>query len=132
MRKRSFISLGSIVIALTAFAFVSTSVDRPKPESATIIGEVIDIADYAMHGRHGEEHIASRKYRADHGFPIGILEEETGTVWVAVYRLPVPAAGLQTANATLGPLMGKKVVAQGLLYRAQGTNVIRLALAREY
>lgn len=131
MKNKWMVAVSGLAVALCAIAYVSASAE-PKPVNGTIIGVVIDIADYAMFGRLGEEHADSGKYRAEHGFPIGILEEETGTVWIAVYRLPVPAAGLQTANSTLAPLMGQQIVAQGLLYRAPGVSLIRVALAREY
>ena len=103
----------------------------PKPEEGMILGEVIDIANFAMRGNRGEEHAAGGQHRAGAGFPIGILEDETGRIYVAVYRLPVPAAGLQTANSLLGPLMGKKVVVQGLKYHAGGINVVRISLVSE-
>lgn len=124
----------ALVVAAMVFggtAYVAVG-GTPKAEDGMIVGVVIDIVDYGMHGRIGEEHVESGTYRAEHGFPIGILEDETGKVYVAVYRLPVPAAGLQTANKVLVPFMGKKIVAQGLIYRAQGVNVVRLALAKEY
>lgn len=104
----------------------------PKAEDGMIVGEVIDITSYAMFDRTGVENADAGKYRVGHGFPVGILEDETGIVWIAVYRIPVPAAGLQTANGVLLPFVGQKVVAQGLKYRAKGVNVIRLSLVSEY
>jgi hypothetical protein len=131
MKKVWLVAPVALLLVAGAIAFVSAK-GAPKAQNSTIVGTVIDITGYAMHGRLGEEHVESGKYRAEHGFPVGILEEDTGTVWIAVYRLPVPAAGLQTGNDVLAPLMGQMIVAQVLLYRAPGVNVIRLALAREY
>jgi hypothetical protein len=85
-----------------------------------------------MYGRSGEEHREAGLYRAEAGFPIGILEEDTGKVFVAVYRVPVPAAGLQTANHVLAPFMGQKIVAQGLLFPSKELNMIRISVATEY
>jgi hypothetical protein len=132
MDKRGRIGLLLCLAILGCIALVAAEngAKAPKGENGTIVGQVIDIADYAMFGRLGEAHAASGAYRAEHGFPVAILGED-GTVWIAVYRLPVPAAGLQTANDLLGPLMGKQVVVQGLLYRAPGISLIRVALARE-
>ena len=130
MKKLIFASmLGALMFGAGVFAATHQAA---RHEKGTIVGEVVDIANYAMFGRMGIEHAESGTYRADHGFPIGILEDETGVVWVAVYRLPVPAAGLQTANTVLKPYVGRKVVAQGRLYRARGINLIRVALVSEY
>ena len=131
-KKRRLLGLvaGLGILGLIALVAAENGERTPKGENSTIVGQVIDIADYAMFGRYGEGHMDSGAYRAEHGFPIGVLAED-GQVWIAVYRLPVPAAGLQTANETLGPLMGKQVVVQGLLFRAPGINVIRVSLARE-
>lgn len=132
MKSRWFATSLAAIIVVGAIGYYSAAAKaKTEPVNGTIVGEVIDISDYAMYGRRGSEHAQSGSYRAEKGFPVAILEEETGEVWVAVYRLPVPAAGLQTANSVLGPLMGKQVVAQGLLYRAPGVNLIRIALVRE-
>ena len=128
--KKVHIALVAALIVSVGMAY--ESLGGTEPEDGMIVGEAIDITGYAMFGRVGEEHIESGKYRAEHGFPVGIREEETGDVWIAVYRLPVPAAGLQTANKVLAPFMGMTVVAQGLKYRAEGVNLIRLSLVSEY
>lgn len=131
MRRRLGILIAGAAIAVTAMVYAADT-GTPKGEEGTIVGHVIDVTDYAMFGRLGPEHTASGTHRSEHGFPIAVLEEETGTVWIAVYRLPVPAAGIQTANHILGPFMGKTVAVQGLLFRAKGINVIRVAVVHEY
>lgn len=131
MRKKILLASVVTAIGFTAVVFAAT-LTASQPEKGMIIGEVIDITSYAMHGRLGLEHREAGLYRAEHGFPIGLIEEETGTVWNAVYRLPVPAAGLQTANKIMAPFMGQKVVVQGSLYRAKGVNLVRVSLVSEY
>ena len=122
------------VMAVCVVAYVSATPGNAdaKPEEGMVVGEVIDIGNYAMKGLRGEENAAAGRYRSDLGFPIGILEDETGRVYVALYRLPVPAAGVQTGNTVLSPYMGKKVVAQGTKYHAGGVNVLRISLVTEY
>ncbi len=122
------------VIAVCVVAYVSaTPADAAEePEIGMVVGEVIDIGNYAMKGLRGEENAAAGRYRSDLGFPIGILEDETGRVYIALYRLPVPAAGVQTGNTVLSPYMGKRVVAQGTKYHAEGVNVLRISLVTEY
>ena len=131
MMKKMHVFVAAILVLFVAWAFTAPA-GAPKSEEGMIIGEVIDIAGYGMFGRLGKEHIEAGKYRASHGFPVGILEQETGDIWIALYRLPVPAAGIQTANAILTPHMGTTVVAQGVKYRTNGLTLIRLSLVSEY
>ena len=129
--KKMHVFVAAILVLFVAWAFTAPA-GVPKSEEGMLIGEVIDIAGYGMFGRLGKEHIEAGKYRASHGFPVGILEQETGDIWIAIYRLPVPAAGMQTANGILTPHMGTTVVAQGVKYRTKGLNLIRLSLVSEY
>lgn len=126
--------LGIILASLIfgGMSYVSAGGKNAAPQKGVIVGEVIDISTYAMQGGRGATQAESGLFRCELGFPVGILEEETGVVWVAVYRNPVPAAGLQTANLILAPLLGKKAVIQGWLYRAQGVNLIRVGVVSEY
>lgn len=124
--------LGATIVVLSAVAYVAAGGTAVKPEKGMVIGEVIDIAGYMMRGAQGEKDIEAGQFRAEQGFPVGIIEEETGDVYVAVYKYPAPATALQTANAVLAPLMGKKVTAQGLKYRSEKMNVIRISTIVEY
>jgi len=127
--------IACIALAFAVAAGVMTHVNaevKVEQEKGIVVGEVIDLVNYAMYGRMGEDHVEECNYRAENGFPLGVLEEETGTVYVAVFRLPVPAAGLQTANAALTPYMGQKVVVQGLKFHAPGLDMIRVSAIGEY
>ena len=119
-------------ILLGGIAYVSSARGAPTPEKGIIIGQAIEFSTYAMHDRGDEGYVAALVNRAELGFPVGILEEDTGEIWIVVYRNPAPASGLQTGNDMLAPLMGKKIVVQGLKYRAPGVNVIRMSIASEY
>ena len=132
--KRLIVAVGVVVAVCTVMAYVSAGVAEggPLEKEAVIIGEVIDIANYGMLGRRGAEHREGGLYRAKHGFPIGILEEETGKIYIAVYRVPVPAAGLTTANGVLSPFMGQTVVVGGFTYSTPGLDVIQVSIVSEY
>ncbi len=106
--------------------------EAPKAEKGIVVGEVISIANYAMEGAVGPETAEASKFQVDQGFPVGIIEQETGEVWVAIFRDAAPASPLETANKALSSLVGKVATVQGLKYRAKGVNVIRVSLASEY
>ena len=116
------------VFAAMAYGFAQ---EAPKPEKGVIVGDAIEITTYAMKG-HTEEHFPGAKHRAEEGFPVGILEDETGEIWVCAYRNTAPASHLETANKIFAPYVGQKVVVQGLKYRAKGVNVIRVSVISEY
>ena len=127
-----YCTLATVIIAslFTAVAYVSAG-EAPVATKGILVGDVIDITTYAMKG-HGEDSIEAYKNRAALGFPVGILEEETGRVYICVYRNPAPASGLQLANDVPAPYMGMKVAAQGLKYHAEGVNFFRLSVISEY
>ena len=128
--KKLIVAVSVVVSVFVVVAYVSAG--TPRKERAVIVGEVIDIANFGMLGRLGEENREAGLYRAKHGFPIGILEEETGKIYIAVYRVPVPAAGLTTANTVLSPFMGQKVVVSGFKYSMPGLNVFQVSIVSEY
>jgi hypothetical protein len=99
-------------------------------QKSTIMGEVIDIAGYAMKDARGEKDAEAGRFRAEKGFPVGILTED-GEVYVAVYKNPAPASGLETGNDILIDLMGKETVVRGTVYEAQGVKVIQIQIASE-
>lgn len=129
MKKWIGVSLAAVIVAVAGS--LSYAAADGQGEKKLIVGEVIELSTFAMQG-HGEEHAAATKLRLEQGFPAGILEEETGEVWIAVYKNPAPASGLECANTHLAPYAGKKVVASGLAYEKGGVKVIRMSLVSEY
>ena len=119
------------LISIAALALLgSLQLGAVDPASQTIMGEVIDVAGYAMRDAQGEEGRGAGRFRAEQGFPIGILTAE-GEVFIAVYKNPAPASALEPANEALIDLMGQQVVARGRVYRARGASVIEIAIAGE-
>lgn len=127
-----YLALTTVLIAslFTVVAYVSAG-SAPAAEKGVIVGNVVDITTYATKGL-GEDNVEAFKNRTKLGFPVGIVEEGTGRVYICVYRNPAPASGLQTANDILAPYMGMKVAAQGLKYHAEGVNLFRLSVISEY
>lgn len=128
--KKWLVIVGVTVSVLAAFA-MSHAEDGATPVKGVLVGNVIEISTFAMKGT-GEDAIEGAKHRAETGFPVGILEDETGTLWVATYRHTAPASHLETANKILAPYVGMKVAAQGLKYSLDGVNVVRLSVVSEY
>ena len=131
--KKWLVILGIVATAFAATAYVTgqSASAAPKAVKGVLVGDAIEISTYAMKGP-GEEHFEGGKHRAENGFPVGILEDETGIVWVCVYRDSAPASHLETGNESLAPYIGQKVVVQGLKYTAKGANVIRVSVISEY
>ncbi len=136
MKKLTIILAAAALCAtIGATAFVSAQdepANAPKGEKGVLVGEVISVADFAMFGRRGEEHAASGQLQVDHGMPSAIIEDETNEVWLTCYRDPAPASHLESSNEILRDYMGKKVAIQGLKYRAEGVNMIRISVVSEY
>lgn len=129
MKKLALI-LVICISMLSAVAYVSADVAQ-KPEKGIIVGTAIEISTYAMKGI-DEGSTEAMRNRCELGFPVGILDDETGQVYVCVYRNSAPASGLELANDVMVELMGMKVAAQGLKYRAKGAYVLRLSVISEY
>lgn len=123
--------LAGVTVTFFAAMAYGFALDASEPEKGVLVGDAIEITTYAMKG-HAEEHFAGGKQRAEHGFPVGILEDETGEIWICAYRNTAPASHLETANKVMAPFIGQKVVVQGLKYRAKGVNVIRVSVISEY
>lgn len=128
-----------VVVALVSICGTVAVVDAKRDINApavgtkgVVVGEVIELTTYAIKGHGTEETAAAGASRAEQGFPVGILEEGTGAVYICAYRNPAPASGMQLANAMLAPLMGQKVVAQGLKYDRGSYKFLRMSIISEY
>lgn len=121
----------AVAMALGSVLTVAVVSAQAKPEKGIVIGDVVELSTYALKGV-GEDLVEAHKERINEGFPVGILEEETGKIWIAVYRDPAPASHLEKANEHVVDYVGKKVVVQGLKYEPKGANVIRIGVISEY
>ena len=126
--KKSVLVFAIVAILATAIVNVNAAT---KPEKGLLIGTVVDLTTLAMTGDI-EGNLETAKNRAEHGFPVGLIEDETGTVWILVYRNSAPASHLQVANKFVQEYMGMQVVMQGLKYKSNGVNAIRFTTISEY
>lgn len=131
MKRKYSILFVCAAMVLSAGAFVFAQDAAPKGEKGIIVGDLVEIGTYAMQG-YTPDLVAAHKARIEEGFPVGILEDETGEMWVAVYRNTAPASHLELANKHVAEYVGKKVTVQGLKYKAKGVNVIRMSVISEY
>lgn len=125
--NKALVFTGAVAVLLVSMTFV-VSGEPAQPEKGILIGTAIELSTYAMQGNNAE----SMVFRAENGFPVGLIEEETGELFICVFRNPAPASSMETANKRMTPLMGKKVVLQGLVYRSDSFNLIRIGTLSEY
>ena len=120
------------IVVTGSMAGVFAAIDPTKPVKGVIVGDVIELSTYAMKGHGTEETIAGGTNRAEQGFPVAILEQETGDIFIAVYKNNAPASHMEKANKILSELVGQKVTAVGQIYRAPGINLIQIRFVSEY
>lgn len=130
--KKWAILLSLVAVAAWTVSSHLSAEAAEKPRKGVIVGEVISIAGYAMKGALGEEHAEAGKYQLGVGFPVGILDDESGELYVCVFRNNAPASHLEAANKHLSEYMGMKVAAQGLIYKTDAVNVLRVSIISEY
>lgn len=123
--KKSMIAV--VAVALIAVAIVNVNA-ATKPEKGVIVGKLVELTSYAMI----DENVEASKARAEEGFPVGIIEDETNTIWLLAYRSSAPASHLEVANSRTIELMNQQVVVQGLKYTNNGVNVVRFSTISEY
>jgi hypothetical protein len=131
MTRKYWVLCACAVAILSAETWALAQDAAPKGEKGVIVGDIVDLGTYAMQGNMPELQAAHKARIAD-GFPVGLVEEGTGDVWVCVYRNNAPASHLELANKYVGEFVGKKVTVQGLKYKAKGVNVIRISVISEY
>jgi len=131
MKKGIAVFATALVLTLGMTWYNAAEAQAKKGQKGFIVGTVIDLATYGMKGQI-EEVAAAHKTRIEQGFPVGILEDETGEIWVCVFRNSAPASHLETGNHKLEEFAAKKVVCQGLKYESKNLNVIRFSTVSEY
>ncbi len=126
--KKSLLVFAIVAILATAIVNVNAAT---KPEKGLLVGTIVELTTLAMSGDI-EGNLETAKSRAEHGFPVALIEDETGTVWILAYRNSAPASHLQVANKIVQDYMGMQVVMQGLKYKSNGVNAIRFTTISEY
>lgn len=123
---RKLVSL-SLFLLVAASAALLGAADPPQQGAVRLVsGEVISVAAYLTKGLHGEENREAGIFQVEtRGLPVGILDEESGEIYVAMLK------GSQSAATKLAPLMGKVVNAQGPVYSHGGLHLIEIQIVAE-
>lgn len=133
--KKALVAVGAcaLAIALTVGTYVKVSAQTadPEGEKGMVVGTIVELTTYAMTGDY-TEHVDAAKARAEEGFPVAIIEEETNAVWILAYRNAAPASHLEVPNKRVGEFIGQMAVVQGLKYTKNDVNVIRFSVIAEY
>ena len=132
---RKSIALVTLGVLGTIFVFggaAYVNAQAAKPEKGVIVGLAVEISTYVMKGPEADGFSETCTSRSEQDFPVAIIEEETGDVYFCIYRDPAPASHTVKANKILTEYMGQKVVVQGLKYKRNGINLIRVSVISEY
>jgi hypothetical protein len=98
--------------------------------SASVTGEVIDMACYFDDGASGPDHAVCARMCIASGLPVG-LKAKNGKIYVLIGKQEPPraepAAKHETLNAQLAPYAAKIVTVTGTIVSKDGMNVIENA-----
>ena len=89
-------------------------------DTASMQGEIIDIACYFRHDSKGPEHTKCAVYCANLGMPMAFLEEGTGNLFVVL-----PSGHADPKEKVL-PHLGQKVDVEGVLISSGGLTGIEI------
>ena len=89
-------------------------------DTASMQGEIVDIACFFRHDSSGPEHTSCAVYCANLGMPMAFLEEGTGNLFVV---LP---SGHADPKETVLPHLGQKVDVKGVLMASGGLTGIEI------
>jgi hypothetical protein len=128
--KKSVLAIAVIAMLATAIVKVNAA-SAPKPEKGILVGTIVELTTLAMMGDMADN-LETAKDRAEHGFPVALIEDETATVWILSYRNSAPASHMEVANKHVQEYIGMQVVVQGLKYKNGGVNAIRFSTISEY
>ena len=115
--KKSVWILAVLLLAGSGAAFAH-EMDEPEGKSATITGEVVDLACYLGDGDRGPKHQQCAQKCIESGLPVGIKTAEG--LYLAV------GSDHEPANKALTPLAGKTVTAEGEVTEKDGVHLIAI------
>ena len=96
------------------------AVQAAVADTASMQGEIVDIACYFRHDSKGKEHTKCAVYCANLGMPMAFLEDGTGNLFVV---LP---SGHADPKETVLPHLGQKVDVEGVLMASGGLTGIEI------
>ena len=104
----------------TEAAVAAEAVVAAAADTASMQGEIVDIACYFRHDSKGPEHTSCAVYCANLGMPMAFLEEGTGKLFVVL-----PSGHADPKEAVLAHL-GQKVDVEGVLTTSGGLTGIEI------
>ena len=128
--KKALMVMCAVALAIGTYAGVNAQ-SEVEGEKGMIVGTIVELTTYAMTDDFAAN-VDAAKARAEEGFPVAIIEEETNAVWILAYRNAAPASHLEVPNDRVMELMGQMAVVQGLKYTKNDVNVIRFSVIAEY
>lgn len=124
--KKRFISGAMILALFGAAAAYTVSAGTKEAPVKTVTGEVVSLCNYLVNDARGPEAAPAGQFLVEKkGLPVAILDDQTGTLYIAILKLN------NRANEKLGPLMGKIVNARGPVYEKNGVHLIEIQIVSE-
>lgn len=128
---RSKWTMGAIAALFAILAagsvYVQAQGETAKGKDMMITGEAVDLYCYIAKDMTGAAVKGCGDRTAKKNLPVGIVEQGTGQVYIAVFRYKRPAVNWpESANAELVPLLGSKVNARGTVYEKNGAKLIEI------
>jgi hypothetical protein len=117
--KKLILSLAGISL-LAASPLPVRADDKPADNTASITGEVLDMACYTDHGAHGDGHAACAQKCIASGLPVGIKSDADGKVYLVI-------GAHKPMNDELAPFGGKTVTLKGKIVSRDGISMIENA-----
>jgi hypothetical protein len=120
------------ILAMTARPVLSLAADESAtpslPESGrevVVTGELVETGCFVMSGRRGAEHRQCAIACARAGQPLGVLEDKTSTLWLAIFDRTDAAPDPAIVN-----LLSGRVEVRGTAIERGGVNAILVKRVR--
>ncbi len=115
-----FAAILALALPVAAAGSPSGATEETAVDTASMQGEIVDIACYFRHDSSGPEHTKCAVYCANLGMPLAFLEEETGNLFVVL-----PSGHADPKEVVL-PHLGQAVSVEGILWSSGGLTGIEI------
>ena len=120
MKRFRFAAILALALPVAAAGSPSGATEETAVDTASMQGEIVDIACYFRHDSSGPEHTKCAVYCANLGMPMAFLEEETGELFVVL-----PSGHADPKEVVL-PHLGQAVSVEGILWSSGGLTGIEI------
>ncbi len=118
--KKLILSLTSLSLIVASSLVVRAEEKAAGDNTASVTGEVLDMACYTDHGAHGEKHAGCAQKCIASGLPVGIKSDADGKVYLVI-------GAHKPMNDELAPYGGKTVTLKGKIVSRDGINMLENA-----